>query len=67
VKGTVVIAPPQTPVSAGNRADASNKTMIVKERITTERNLAFIGPSFLQLILRKLETEFVSWATAFSG
>jgi hypothetical protein len=64
VNGTVVIAPLQVPVSAGSRVDAKTKTTPVNERTTTERNLAFIGPP-LQLILRKLETEIVSWATAF--
>jgi hypothetical protein len=67
VKGTVVIiiVKPQVPVSAGSRLDVSNKTMIVKKRITAERNLAFIGRSFAT-DLRELETGFVSWATAFS-
>jgi len=46
VNGSVVVAPPHVPVSAGSRLDVSNKTTIAKERITTERNLAFIGPSF---------------------
>jgi hypothetical protein len=46
VNGTVVIPPPHMPVSAGSRLDVSNKTIIVKERITAERNLAFIGPPF---------------------
>jgi hypothetical protein len=66
VKGSVVIAPPQVPVSAGRRLDASNKTMIVKERITTERNLAFIGPP-LQLVERELETEYVSLLVSRRG
>jgi hypothetical protein len=46
VKGSVVIAPPHVPVSAGRRLDASIDTTNTKERITSERNLAFIGPSF---------------------
>jgi hypothetical protein len=36
LNGTVVIAPPQVPVSAGNRVDVINTTMIVKNRMTTE-------------------------------
>jgi hypothetical protein len=36
VNGTVVIVPPHVLVSAGRRLDASNKTMIVKNRITAE-------------------------------
>jgi hypothetical protein len=46
VKGSVVIAPPHMPVSAGSRMDASNKTMIVRNMITAERNLAFMNSSF---------------------
>jgi hypothetical protein len=65
VNGSVVVAPPHMPVSAGSRLDVSNKTMIVKNRITAERNLAFIGRSFAT-DLRELEPGFVSWATAFS-
>jgi hypothetical protein len=46
VKGSVVIAPPQVPVSAGRRLDVNNKTTIVKSRINAERRFSFIG--FLQ-------------------
>jgi hypothetical protein len=45
LKGTVVIVivKPQVPVSAGRRLDASNKTAIVKNRITAERSFSFMG------------------------
>ena len=46
VNGTVVIPPPQIPVSAGRRLDVNNKMTTVNERTTAERNLAFIGLSF---------------------
>jgi hypothetical protein len=46
VNGSVVIAPPHVPVSAGSRLDVSNKTIIVKDRIAVEPSFSFIGPSF---------------------
>jgi len=48
VNGSVTIAPLQVPLSAGRRLDVSNKTMIVKDMITAERNFSFIG--FLQSV-----------------
>jgi hypothetical protein len=45
VNGSVVNAPPHTPVSAGNRVDAINTTIIVKDRIAAERSFSFIGGS----------------------
>jgi hypothetical protein len=45
VKGTVVIAPPQVPVSAGRRLDVNNKMAMVNDRITAERSLSFIDSS----------------------
>jgi hypothetical protein len=43
LNGTVVIASPQVPVSAGNRVDAINTTTIVKHRIVAGRSFSFIG------------------------
>ena len=43
VNGTVVIAPPHVPVSAGRRLDANNKTPTVNKRTTAGRSFAFIA------------------------
>jgi hypothetical protein len=42
VKGRVTIAPPQVPVSAGNRVDVSTKTTIVIAKSDAERSFSFM-------------------------
>jgi hypothetical protein len=45
VNGTLVIPPPQVPVSAGNLVDANTITTIVKPRIDKGRSFSFITSS----------------------